>query len=70
MKPLTIFFITILTLVSCREKVPNITPAKDNVLTVLNQSRKNNLSVSDLAYKFQMNLTTIYSEAFTNKAWH
>jgi hypothetical protein len=70
MKKLILPLIILLILVSCREKEPNITPAKDNVLTVLSQSRKNNFSVSDLAYRFQMNMTAIYGDAFTNKSWH
>ncbi len=70
MKKLIILFITILTIVSCQEKGPKTFPAKDNALALLSQSRKENFSLSDMAYRFQMNMTAIYGEAFTNKAWH
>ena len=70
MKKLIILSITVLTIVSCQEKEPRTFPAKDHALTLLSQSRKDNLSVSDMVYRFQMNLNAIYGEAFTNKSWH
>ena len=70
MKKLIILFITVLTIVSCQEKEPKTFPAKDNALALLSQSRKDNFSVSDMLYRFHMNLTAIYGEAFSNKAWH
>jgi len=69
MKKIVLLFITLLTLVSCQENVQKTFSDKDNILAALRQSRKDNFSVSDMVYKFQMNLTAIYGEAFTNKAW-
>ena len=70
MKKIIIPFFTLLTLVSCRENAGKAYPANANTLTVRNDPRNGNFSVADMLYKFQFDLTTIYGEAFTNKAWH
>jgi len=70
MKKIAILIITLVTLASCQEKEPKIIPAKDHALAVLSQSHKDHFSASDMLYRFHMNLTAIYGEAFTNKAWH
>jgi len=59
MKKLAIFLITLFSLESCGQT----SQVHENSLT-------DNLNVADVLYKFQFDMTFIYGEAFTNKAWH
>ncbi len=70
MKKLAILFISLLTLVSCQKNQHQAIPLKNHAKLVYHQPRQDNLSMSDMLYKFQNGLTAIYGEAFTNKAWH
>ena len=60
MKKLAIFLITLFSLESCG----HTSQAQHE------NSPVDNFNVADLLYKFQFDMTFIYGEAFTNKAWH